>query len=114
MLSPGRGGPISKAILSLQKYWDSVAEEFFFEKEALSFGASKLVRSCEQRRDELKNLDLKSLWGKTLCYLDQVYEDGRWKRTTNHKQIGSMYFFLGVWCGLRGFSLSLLIRANNA
>lgn len=37
-----------------------------------------------------------------------------WLARTNHKQIGSLYFFLGVWCGLSGFSLRVLIRGNNA
>ena len=39
---------------------------------------------------------------------------GDWITSTNHKQIGRLYFILGIWGGLLGTTIRVLIRTELA
>nr|QTF98752.1 cytochrome c oxidase subunit I [Ruditapes philippinarum] len=46
--------------------------------------------------------------------LNTVYWFKRWFLSTNHKDIGTMYFMFSIWSGLMGTGLSIIIRMELA
>nr|AZL93413.1 cytochrome c oxidase subunit 1 [Scelio sp. ZJUH_2016028] len=39
-----------------------------------------------------------------------MYKINKWMNSTNHKNIGTLYFIFGIWSGMMGSSMSMMIR----